>query len=169
MRDAEVGLSGLVGGLRATVAFGRLTVEAPLPGSGEFAVLRAIVGAPIGALVVASLTVGAPAATGAPAVRSGIVGAGTGARGTVGDPEGGDGTVAVGARGADGVGGATGGVGGPTGAAGAGVAGSVAEGMAGGASAALSVTRTVSFFNGTLEVCLDGVVFSFSLMRWGFC
>ena len=48
---------------------------------------------------------------------------------------------------------------------GAGLAGSVADGMAGGASAALRVTRTVSFFKGTLEVCLDGVLFSLSLMR----
>jgi hypothetical protein len=56
---------------------------------------------------------------------------------------------------------------------GAGFAGSVAEGMAGGASAAFRVTRTVSFFKGTLEVCLDGtldvcldgVLLSFSLMR----
>lgn len=51
---------------------------------------------------------------------------------------------------------------------GAGLAGNVADGMAGGASAAFSVTRTVSFFNGTLDVCLDGVLFSFSLMRFGF-
>jgi hypothetical protein len=48
--------------------------------------------------------------------------------------------------------------------------------MAGGASAALRVTRTVSFFkgtldvcfDGTLDVCFDGVLFSLSLMRFGF-
>ena len=54
--------------------------------------------------------------------------------------------------------------------------GTVADGTAGGASAALRVTRTVSFFKGTLEVCLlrgtldvcldgDGGWFSLSLMR----
>jgi hypothetical protein len=42
--------------------------------------------------------------------------------------------------------------------------GRLADGAAGGASAALSVTRTVSFFKGTLEVCLDGGLFSFSLI-----
>ncbi len=57
-----------------------------------------------------------------------------------------------------------------------GAIGTVAEGTAGGASAALRVTRTVSFFKGTLEVCLlkgtlevcldgDGGWFSLSLMR----
>jgi hypothetical protein len=47
----------------------------------------------------------------------------------------------------------------------------VAEGTAGGASAAFNVTRTVSFLSGTLDVCLDGAGgwFSFSLMRAGFC
>jgi hypothetical protein len=64
---------------------------------------------------------------------------------------------------AAGAGGAMGGVGGMI--VGAGLAGSVADGMAGGASAALRVTRTVSFFKGTLEVCLDGALFSLSLMR----
>ncbi|MEP4049413.1 MAG: hypothetical protein ABJN80_11250, partial [Luteolibacter sp.] len=62
---------------------------------------------------------------------------------------------------------ATGGVGGLAGTVG-GLAGAVggrfADGTAGGASAALSVTRTVSFFKGTLEVCLDGGLFSFSLI-----
>jgi len=168
VRDAEVGLRGLVGALRATVALGRETVVIPPPGRGALAVFRAIVGAPTGALVVESLIVEEPGAEGAPAVRSGTVGAGPGALGTVGEPEGGDGMVAVGGWGVVGVGGATGGAGGLTGAVGGGVAGSVAEGTAGGASAALSVTRTVSFFNGTLEVCLDGVLFSFSLMRCGF-
>jgi hypothetical protein len=37
-----------------------------------------------------------------------------------------------------------------------GAIGITAEGIAGGASDALIVTRTVSFFNGTLEVCFDG-------------
>ena len=37
-------------------------------------------------------------------------------------------------------------------------------GLAGGASAALRVTRTVSFFKGMLLVCLESVFFSFSLI-----
>lgn len=160
--DSEVGLSGFVGGLSATVAFGSDTVDAP-PGRGAFAVLSAIVGAPIGAFVVASLMVGAPT-VGAPAVRKGMVGAGTGTLGAVGAPEGG--RVAVGGFGAVGMGGATGGVGGLI--VGAGFVGSAAEGTAGGASAAFRVTRTVSFFSGTLDVCFEGVLFSFSLMRFGF-
>jgi hypothetical protein len=42
----------------------------------------------------------------------------------------------------------------------------LAEGADGGESAALSVTRTVSFFRGTLDVCLEaGGWFSFSLMH----
>ena len=94
-------------------------------------------------------------AGGAPAVRRGMVGAGAGGRGA---PPG-----AVGTGGADGIGGFTGGA-----------IGTVAEGTAGGASAAFKVTRTVSFFKGTLDVCLvgtlevcldGGVGFSFSLMR----
>ena len=48
------------------------------------------------------------------------------------------------------------------------VGGKEAAGTAGGASAALSVTRTVSFFKGTLEVILEIGLFSFSLMRSGF-
>jgi len=48
------------------------------------------------------------------------------------------------------------------------VAGSVAEGKEGGASAAFRVTRTVSFFKGTLEVCFEGIFFSLSLMHVGF-
>lgn len=163
---AEVGLSGLVGGLSATVALGRETLGAPPPdppGRGAFAVFRAMVGAPMGALEVASLIVGAPA-VGGDAVRRGMVGAGTGALGAVGAPEGG--SVAVGGLGTVGAGGATGGVGGLT--VGAGLVGRLAEGTAGGASAALRVTRTVSFFRGTLEVCFEGVLFSFSLMRFGF-
>ena len=158
---AAVGLRGLVGGLSATVALGREIVGAPPPGNGAFAVLSAIVGAPIAALLVASLIVGAPGVGGL-AVRRGMVGAGTGAFGAVGAPD--DGTVAVGGLVA--AGDATGGVGGLT--VGAGLLGRDAEGTAGGASAALSVTRTVSFFSGTLEVCFEGVLFSFSLMRFGF-
>lgn len=75
-----------------------------------------------------------------------MVGAGAGGRG--GPP------VAVG--GAVGTGGLTGGA-----------MGTVADGTAGGASAAFKVTRTVSFLRGTLDVCLDGAGgrFSFSLMR----
>ena len=74
-----------------------------------------------------------------PAERSGIVGAG-----------------AVGVGGAPGTGGRTGGA-----------IGTVADGTAGGASAAFKVTRTVSFLRGTLDVCLDGTGgwFSFSDMR----
>lgn len=168
MAAVELGLRGLVGGLSATVAFGSDTVGAPVPnplGRVMLAVFKAIVGAPIGALVVASLMVGAPTLVGLE-VRNGMVGAGTGARGAVGAPEGG--SVAVGAKGAVGIGtGAiTGGIGGLN--VGAGVEGSMAEGTAGGASAALRVTRTVSFLRGTLEVCFDGVLFSLSLMPLGF-
>lgn len=90
-----------------------------------------------GAAEVASLMVGAGAVAAA-AGRSGTVGAADGGRG------------------------APAGTGGRTG----GASGTVADGTAG-ASAALRVTRTVSFLRGTLEVCLDGVGgwFSFSLMR----
>jgi hypothetical protein len=49
------------------------------------------------------------------------------------------------------------------------VEGRVAEGTAGGASDALSVTRTVSFFSVTLEVCSDGGVFSFIENTVVFC
>jgi hypothetical protein len=87
-----------------------------------------------------------------------------------------------------GAGGAAGGVGGLI--MGAGLPMSVADGTARGASEAFRVTRTVSFFRGTLEVCFDGTLevcfdgtlevcldgvlfsfsFSFSLMRlWFFC
>jgi hypothetical protein len=48
------------------------------------------------------------------------------------------------------------------------VGGKEADGTAGGASEALSVTRTVSFFKGTLEVILEAGVLLFSLMRGGF-
>lgn len=155
---AATGERGLVGGLRATVALGRATVAEPAPlppGSGAFAVLRAMVGAPMGARDVASL----------------MVGAGAGALGVVGAPT--AGAEAVG--GPDATLGGTGGDGALT-AAGGGVGGRVAEGTAGGESAALRVTRTVSFFKGTLvvcldetlEVCLDGTMFSLSLMLFGF-
>ena len=143
--------------------------------TGALVVASLMVGAPTGALVVASLMVGAPAVGGLepPAVRNGMVGAGAGALGAVGAPDG-AGMVAVGIvggeAGAEGGLRATVGVGGLTagGAAGGGVVGSVAEGTAGGASAAFKVTRTVSFFKGTLEVCLEGFFFSLSLMRSGF-
>ena len=90
---------------------------------------------------VARRIVGAGEAVGLPAERNGIVGAG-----------------AVGEGGALGTGGRTGGA-----------MGTVAEGTEGGASEALSVTRTVSFFRGTLDVCLDGVggKLSFSVMCVG--
>lgn len=106
----------------------------------EPGVLRATVGEPVlnGAVEVASLIVGAGATLGAPAGRGGIAVEGVGGRG-----------------GPPGTGGRTGGA-----------SGTVDEGTAG-ASAALRVTRTVSFFRGTLDVCLEGVGgwFSFSLMR----
>ena len=67
------------------------------------------------------------------------------------------------------VGGAVSGRGAPPGTGGltGGAMGIVADGLAGGASDAFNVIRTVSFFSGTLDVCLDGAVgwFSFSLMR----
>lgn len=75
------------------------------------------------------------AITGAPTGRRATVGAGIGGRG--GPP------ATIGAGGAIGTGGRTGGA-----------IGTVAEGIA--ASAAFKVTRTVSFFKGTLDVCLDG-------------
>jgi hypothetical protein len=75
----------------------------------------------------------------------------------VGAGAGGAPTWAVGGRGTAGAGG---GVAGAEATAGGGAIG------AAGASAAFRVTRTVSFFNGTLDVCLDGVGgrFSESLM-----
>ncbi len=118
------------------MAFGRLGA----PPKGWVAVLSAMVGAPIGAADVANLTVGCGPLGAPTAGLRAMVGAGAGGRG------------GPAAGGAVGTGGAVGGVGGRT----AGAPGTVAVGAAGGASAALSVTRTVSFFNGTLEVCLDG-------------
>lgn len=89
-----------------------------------------MVGAPevSGAVEVASRIVGAGAEVVAPAGRAGMEGDATGGRG------------------------APVGVGGRTG----GESGIVADGTAG-PSAALRVTRTVSFLRGTLDVCLDGV------------
>jgi len=101
---------------------------------------------------VLSLMVGAGAgrAVGGPAVLRGIVGAGTGMLAE------GAGTVATGGAGALTVGvGGLGIIGADGGATGAGATG---------ASLAVSVTRTVSFFKGMLEVCLEGVVFCSSLM-----
>lgn len=104
--------------------------------------LRALVGA----VELARRIVGAGDTPLLPAGRSAIVGAG-----------------AVGVGGAPGTGGRT--VGATEGRA-DGASGTVAEGTAGGASAAFNVTRTVSFFSGTLEVCLDGTGgwLSFSVM-----
>ena len=97
---------------------------------------------------------------GAPAPAAGfsaMVGAGADGRGG----------PAIGGGGGAGAGGGSVGEGGRTGEA----PGTVAAGEAGGASAALRVTRTVSFFNGTLDVCLDGAgdCLSFSLMRARCC
>ena len=120
---------------------------------GREEVGRAIVGAPgrVGipaAPAEASRMVGAGAMLGGPAVRSGTVRAGAGARGAP--------PPMVGEGDAVGTGGLTGGA-----------IRTVADGTAGGASAAFKITRTVSFFRGTLDVCLDGTVgwSSFSLMR----
>ena len=138
--------SGAVGVWSCTVAFGRAIVGGEPAPPGRIA--------PVGADV-AKRIVGAGDMVGAPAVRKGMVGAGAGGRG--GPP--------VGVGGPPGTGGLTGGA-----------IGTVAEGTAGGASAAFKVTRTVSFFRGTLDVCLlrgmlpvcldgAGVWLSFSLMR----
>jgi hypothetical protein len=173
---------GCVGGANCTVAFGSATV---LPGSGAAigfvagplrpgigpAVFSGTVGAPE-EVPVFSLMVGAGVGRAiGPAVLSGMVGAGAGAlpvgEGMLGAGIGAPGTVATGGRaiGAVGIGGfgATGGAGGAIGATGV----TSAEGAAG-ASLALSVTRTVSFFKGMLEVCLDGVFWS-SLMGLMVC
>ena len=112
-----------------------------------------MVGAPAAAGAVLSLIVaagaGAPPAVGARAVLRGMVGAGADGA----PPEAVGGLVAtLGGAGAAVVG---------FGAAGAGGA---PVGEADGASAALRVTRTVSFFSGTLEVCFEGFL-SLSLIR----
>lgn len=155
--------SGAVGGCSWTVALGKVGV---VPGRlGDPGGLSAPV--PIGAAEVASLMVGAGApAVGGPAVRRGIVGAG--APLAVGGPAVRRGMVGAGAGGRGAPDGAVG-VGGPPGTGGrtGGASGTVAEGTAGGASAAFNVTRTVSFLRGTLDVCLEGLGdwFSLSLMR----
>lgn len=171
------GLSAIVGGDEesGSVAVLRATVGAPkgfVPGA------CAADGAPMGAVDVASRMVGTGAPTvGAPALRSGIVGAGTPGAGAGGGPPAmrseavGAGTVGDGVvgrevtEGAVAVGGTVG-MGGLTG----GANGIAEDGTAGGESAAFKVTRTVSFLRGTLEVCLDGRGdwLSFSLKRAGF-
>lgn len=134
------------GRLGAPAGFRAIVGDGPAPGG-----LVAAPGGPMGAVEVARRIVGAgeAGAVGAPAVRRGMVGAGAGGRGAP--------------PGAVGAGGAPPGTGGRTG----GAIGTVADGTAGGASAAFKVTRTVSFLRGTLEVCLDGSCgwFSLSLMR----
>ncbi len=158
---------GCVGGCSWTVALGRVgatpgrvgVTEGAVPGmegfvpraegvaAGREAVPGGFMGeVPMGELVVASLMVGVGPAAG-PDVLRGMVGAGDGAVGgpffsaMVGAGAGGRGAPTVGVVGE---------MGGRTGAE----RGTVADGTE--ASAALSVTRTVSFLRGTLEVCLDG-------------
>ena len=162
------------GGLGATVAvggFGAPAVAVP-------AVLRGMVGAgagafggvggpATGAVVAAVMGRGALLVRGAIAGIGGLVGADAGIE-TVGA------AVTIGAVATD----VSGGTSACTGITGLGVAagtnlrgafgsvgGKEAEGTAGGASEALSVTLTVSFFKGTLEVCSEGGVFSLMLMR----
>lgn len=161
---------GCVGGANCTVAFGNATVFAGFGAPGAVAgparlvigaVFKATVGAPLPGVFSLMVGAGAGRAVGGPAVLRGMVGAGAGgAPGADGAGTLGAGTVATGGgAGALTVGvgglGITGAVGGATGAG------------ATGASLALSVTRTVSFFKGMLAVCLDGVVFFSSLMDTG--
>lgn len=154
--DTEPVESGCVGGANCTVAFGRATVLAAAGAPGERPVIGAVrsgtVGAPVAPVLSLMVGAGAGRAVGGPAVLRGIVGAGAGGALAVGA-----GTVATGG----GVGALTVGVGGfgITGADG----GATGAGATG-ASLAFSVTRTVSFFKGMLEVCLEGVVFCSSLM-----
>jgi len=126
----------------APAVFGRPGLAGSAPGAGEPG-LAGAAGLPASRTVGAGLPAG-----GGPAARTGIAGAGIGRPGTVG-------AVMIG--GPPGIGGLTGGA-----------MGTVAEGTEGGASAAFRVTRTVSFFKGTLDVCLEGAGgrFSLSLMRW---
>lgn len=166
-------LRGCVGGCNCTVAFGSPTVA---PGSGGVRGLVAVAGATKGLVAgarpgiapavfngivgagapgppVLSLIVGAAVGRAmGPAVFRGIVGAGAGGA-PVAVGTGGRGmppTVGVGGLGTTGaVEGATGTVGGATGVI-------DAEGEAG-TSLAFSVTRTVSFLRGMLEVCFDGL------------
>ena len=157
--DTEPVESGCVGGANCTVAFGSATVFAGEPGVRPVigAVRRGTVGAPVPPVLSLMVGAGAGRAVGGPAVLRGIVGAGAGGALAVGAGKLGAGTVATGG----GVGALTVGVGGfgITGADG----GATGAGATG-ASLALSVTRTVSFFKGMLEVCLEGVVFCSSLM-----
>lgn len=111
-----------------------------IPGRGLVAVLRAMVGLPRGELLVGSFAE-LPGVIGAVAVFKAMVGAGADFAGAaaalnamVGIGFGANGGLVI-------AGGAT---------------AIDAEGTAGGASDALIVTRTVSFFNGTLDVCFDG-------------
>lgn len=159
-KAGEVTPRGAVGGWSLTVAFG--SVGAPPGGLSGTVGLAGFIGADDARRIVGAGAVDAPAgrsgivgagAVDAPAGRSGIVGAGA-----VDAPAGRSGIVGAG----------TGGRGAPPGTGGriGGASGTVEDGTAG-ASAAFKVTRTVSFFSGTLDVCLDGVGgwFSFSLMR----
>ena len=132
------------------------------------AVRRGTVGAPVAPVLSLMVGAGAGRAVGGPAVLRGIVGAGAGgAAATAGGR--GAGAVAVGAGM---LGAGTVATGGGVGALTVGVGGLGITGADGGAtgagatgaSLALSVTRTVSFFKGMLEVCLEGVVFCSSLM-----
>ena len=146
---------GEVGGVSWTVAFGREIVLPPVAAPGRPGRVPGVVGLAGATGPDFSAMVGAGFGMPAPgAVLRGIVaaGAGRGAPPTVG-------AVAVGAERTVGAGGAVGEGGRTTGAV-------PEEGDAGGASAALRVTRTVSFLSGMLEVCFDGVG-SFSLMRRG--
>jgi hypothetical protein len=144
------------------------------------AVLIGIVGAGMGAGGFAAPRLEVGGATGGLAIGA-VAAAGTG-RGALGTAVAAGTGVAAGASASGTVGGGVnGGTTAGTGMVGLGVAAGVkrigvvsvggkeAAGTAGGASEALSVTRTVSFFKGTLEVSLLAGVFSFSLMRSGFC
>lgn len=173
--------SGCVGGANCTVAFGSATVFAGegAPGASPVigAVRRGTVGAPVAPVLSLMVGAGAGRAVGGPAVLRGMVGAGAGGAEATGG-RGAAGAVAVGAgagAGAVGAGTVAAGTvatGGRVGALTVGVGGLGITGADGGAtgagatgaSLALSVTRTVSFFKGILEVCLEGVVFCSSLM-----
>lgn len=155
------GCKGDVGGASCTVALGSeiTPVGAPTVFNG---IVGAGAGRTVGAPVVFKGIVGAGAgrAVGAPTVFKGIVGAGaaravgapTTFNGIVGAEEAVPNEGAVGEADATGVAAAGGG-----------------KGTARGASAAFSVTRTVSFFKGTLDVCLVGSDgwFSGSVMEMG--
>lgn len=160
------GVSGLVAVAGATSGF----VAGARPGIAP-AVLRGTVGAPEPAVLSRMVGAAVGRAMG-PAVLRGMVGAGAGgAPGAVAEGTGTPGTVATGGRAIPTVGvgglGAIGAVGGETGAVGGATGVIEADGEAG-TSLALRVTRTVSFFNGMLEVCLDGLLVS-SLMGLMVC